>query len=170
MSEENGFLSLADLAGSDTTDVVVLMSRLPAAGVFRVRCESVEGTQPEEGRDGKPPQITYNYGHVILGVHATIDKDLDPETLVGKKVRDRQWIRTDSQANAMEDVGLLKGRYKTVGLPYEGPMGGDGKTAGWVDGAVGAEFDIRIRHVTRDGNTRVYLDWLTPEAAEKQAA
>lgn len=168
VTEESGFFSLAALAQQDVSEVSVIMSRIPAAGVYRVRCTGVAGKETA-GKDGQPPLISFGYTHEILGANL-VDKNKDPESLVGKKLSQRITIWAKTADDLLESIGLLKGNYQKVGLPHAGAMGGaEGLPPGWIDGAVNHEFDIRVRTYTKDGQENVVFDWLTPEQGKAAA-
>lgn len=165
--ESNMFLSLADLAGLNTDDINVITSRLPTAGIFRVRVTSISSKQGDP-KPGERPNFYFTFKPVILGVKegSLFDKSIDPESLVGKTINDPFTLWTKTDEDLAESIGLLKGRYKLVGLPHEGNMGGvEGAEPGWIDGAVNHEFDLRVRHVVKNGDTRAYIEWLKQEEA-----
>lgn len=158
-SDMSGFISLAELAASSTDDVAVLLSRVPNAGIFRVKGKSVSGKQAEPV-ENKPPLIRFGYVYTIMSGKPT-DKNVDIETLIGRDIQEAYTIWPDQLA---EIIGLLKGRYQKVGLPNSGmKLGGvEGMEPGWLDTVVGHEFDIKITTGTKDGVTRAYYDWLAP--------
>lgn len=164
--ESTGFISLADLASMDTDEIKTLTSRVPAPGVFRVKGASVLGKQGDPTDDGKPGLYRFTFGLEIMG-GKPVDKNLDIETLIGKKLNQ---MYTIWPADLIEGIGLLKGMYQKIGLPNSGmPMGGvEGQEPGWLDGITGAEFDVRIRNGTVKGETRAFYDWLPP--AKEEAA
>ena len=153
------FMSLADLAGMNTDQIQTLLSRVPNAGIYRVRGTEVKGSESEP-TDGKPPLIRYGYKYEVISCQPT-DKNVDPETLVGRVLNESYTLWPKQ---LVELIGLLKGRYQKVGLPNTGMnIGGvEGKEPGWLDTVVGYEFDLRIRTATKDGETRAYFDWMPP--------
>jgi hypothetical protein len=160
--ESTGFISLQDLAGMNTDDIKALASRVAAPGIFRVRGLTVNMKQGEPSDDGKPGIFNLTYNFEILSAQPT-DKSVDPENLVGKKINERFAIFPQ---DLVEGIGLLKGKYQKVGLPFSGmPMGGlEGAEPGWVDTVVNAEFDVRIRNAPgKDGQLRAFFDWLPPK-------
>lgn len=162
---DTGFFSIADLAGMNTDDIKALTSRIPPAGIFRVRGTAVEGKESDPV-EGKAQMYRFNYQYEVLAAKP-IDKNTDPESLVGRKLSESFPVFGDQIA---EGIGLMKGRNQLVGLPNAGmPMGGvAGKEPGWLDLMVGHEFDIRIRHGVVNGGERAFFDWLKPEAAAEQ--
>lgn len=167
---ETAFLSLADLAAMNTDDVAVLTSRLPVEGIFLVRCTELGFTQSESTIDPatnqpRPPLFRLGIKTEILEAKP-LKKDVDAETLVGRTLTESYVLWP---AQFREAVGLLKGRYKLVDLPYTGNVGGvEGQEPGWVDGAVNHIFRVRVRHFTSKGNERAGFDWLPAE--DKKAA
>lgn len=164
IQSEAGF-SLADLANLDTDDIQVLMSRLPAEGIFVVRGTEVKAGM-NEPKDDKPPLMYFQYQMEILDAKP-LDKKVDPETLVGKNLRERYTLWPKDLA---EILGLLKGRYKTVNLPTAGVLGGvEGQEPGWTDGIVNHVFRVRVRHWEgKTGQVNVQFDWLAYETEESE--
>lgn len=165
--ESNSFLSLAELAGMNTDDIAVITSRLPTEGIFRVRTTAIT-SKAGEPKDGKSPNFYITFKHVILAVKegSLFDKSIDPETLVGKNINDPHTLWTTSNEDFFESLGLLKGRFTLVGLPCTGAMGGvEGQAPGWLDGGVNHEFDLKVQHSTKNGDTRAYVNWLKTEKA-----
>ena len=168
IENETGFMSLADLAAYNTDDIAVLTSRLPDEGIFLVRGEEVKAAESEARTPGEPPLFSFTF-HLEVLEAAPLDKSKDPESYVGKKMRDRYvlWPSDFSEA-----IGLLRGRYQLVGLPNTGALGGlEGAEPGWLDGVVGHIFRIRVRHWTaKDGSERAQFDWLPQEEKESAEA
>lgn len=162
---ETSMFSLAELAALTTDETTVLLSRLPDAGIFTVRCTEVKAGQTE-GSDDKPPMFFVGYQYEIL-VAKPLDKSKDPETYVGKNMRERYTLWPTDFSTL---IGLLQGRYKQVGLPFTGPFGAvEGAEPGWADSAVSHVFDIRVRHWTgKNGNNNASFDWL-PQKEEEAA-
>lgn len=153
--------SLADLAGLDTSDIAVVASRLPMAGVWTVQCKSAAMTmeKPKEAGQKPLPKITYKFESVKIDPLEKPD-GFDPATTVGRKLSDVTvlWL-----SDLAENIGLLKGKYKRVGLPYEGKMGGvEGMEPGWIDSAVGSFMELKVRHAEIKGETRAFIDWVGP--------
>lgn len=166
VQEESGFLSLADLAQADVSDVSVLLSRNPGAGVYRVRCTGVAGKEVPSKEPAKPAHFAFSYNFEVISARL-VDKKADPETLVGKKMTQQYRIFQNGPNDLAEGIGLLKGNYQKAGLPNSGAMGGlEGVDPGWVDGAVNHEFDIRVRTYQNNGQEQVAFDWLTPEQSK----
>lgn len=164
IESETSSFSLADLANLDTTEIQTLMSRLPDEGIFIVRGTSVAAGMNEPKED-KPPLMYVAFEVEILEAKPH-DKTKDPESYVGKTLKERYTLWPDQ---FQELVGLLKGRYKTVNLPNEGRFGGvDGQEPGWVDGIVNHIFSVRVRHWTsnKSGQTNAQFDWLPYETED----
>jgi len=174
ITETSGF-SLADFAGLDTTEVKELTSLLPPAGIFAIRCTSaiLGANMPEEGavnEDGTPKLPLFNCAYKLEVLEAQpLDKTLDAEKMVGRALSQRF---TFWPSNFEEQIGLLKGMYKKVGLPNAGKVGGmEGGEPGWIDGAVEHLFKIRIRHGKVKGSDQAFFDWVGPiEGAESSEA
>ncbi len=167
--ETTGFISLAEMALMSTDDIKTLTSRVSPAGLFRVKGLSVSMKQAEPRDDGKAAPFNISYSLGIIG-GKPIDKALDIETLLGKKINYRYTIWPE---DFVELVGLLKGNYQKVGLPNSGmAFGGvEGQEPGWVDTVVNHEFDIRCRTYTdKTGETRNAFDWLPPAKDAAAAA
>lgn len=149
-----------DLATANTDGIAVVLSRLPAIGVYTVKGESVEGKQGEAKEvDGamRPGLISYNFITEVLEARL-VDKNIDPITLVGRKLRDNYTLWPTQMD---ELIGLLKGRYQKVGLPHAGNMGGvPGAIPGWLDNMVGHIFKIRVYSFMSKGQQKVGFDWI----------
>lgn len=162
MESETGFLSLAALAGANTDEITTLTSRVPPAGIWRVVGEAVKLSQGE-ARDDKPAPFRVGFKYLVLHGTAT-DPNFDNEKMVDRKLQESFTIWADQ---IEEGIGLLKGRYMKAGIPNTGTLGGvEGFEPGWLDNVVGFEFDLRIRHGQRNGDTVAYYDWQAAEASE----
>lgn len=163
---ETGFVSLMDLANTNTDDVATVMSRLPAVGIYTMKGESVVGSQAEP-QDGKPPLIRFKFTGEIMDVKPT-DKKVDPQTLIGRKLSETYTLWP---AELEQHIGLLKGRYQKVGLPNTGNMGGvEGQAPGWLDGMTGHIFQMRVYSYMSKGQEQRGYDWIgaAPTADESQ--
>ncbi len=157
MSENQGeFLSLADLASVDVSRVEALTSRLPAEGIYDVLGKSVE--VDFKSSPDSTDRLTIKMKAEVLAAEL-LDVDQDPERMVGRDLTSYHSIWAGDEA---EGVGLLKGRVAKVGLPTDGPIGGTGEgQPGFIDGIVGHQFQIRVRHgKLKNGEATAYLDWL----------
>jgi len=157
------FLSLADLAQMDTSDVKELMSRLPDAGLFIVECKEVKLTVTPSTDPTKPaPMIRASHRLEIVAVDELVDRNKDPESLIGRNINDSMTLWANTKADFDECVGLLKGKYKKVRLANDGPLGGDGVTSGWLDLAVGHTFPVRVKHGKnqKTGDDTARVEWV----------
>jgi hypothetical protein len=168
MNAETGYMSLADLASFNTDEIETLMSRVPDAGIFTVAGKEVTVSMTESEDGEKPPLFRINFLADIL-IAEPLDKKKDPESYVGRTLREG-YALWPSDFSAC--IGLVKGRYKVVGLERDGALGGvEGQEPGWLDNMVSHKFRIRVRHGKRkDGQTQAYFDWLPLEDEEKEAA
>lgn len=158
MSENEMYMSLADLADMNTDEIAVLMNRLPEPGMFLV--QGLESSAKESRSEGKPPLFRFGFKSEIL-VAEPLDKEADPEKFVGKNLTESYTLWPDQLA---ESIGLLKGRYIQVGLSPIGRMGGvEGAAPGWIDTIVGHKFWIRVRRFVANGTERAGFDWLPTE-------
>lgn len=153
------FLSLAELAQMDTTEVKVLMNRIPDAGLFIVECKEAKLTVTPSTNPEKPdPMVRIGWALEIVAVDELVDKEKDADSLVGRKLTDSATLWPKDFA---ECVGLVKGMYQKVRLDNNGPMGGDGVTVGFLDNAVGHQFPIRIKHrKLPSGDDAARIDWM----------
>ena len=119
IENETGFVSLMDLANTNTDSVATVLTRLPAAGVYTVKGVSVEGKQTEANEKG-PGLIQYLFVTEVLEAKL-VDKTKDPQSLTGRKLSDSYTLWPDQME---ELIGLLKGRYQKVGLNNLGNPGG----------------------------------------------
>lgn len=154
--------SLAELAGLDTSEIAIVASRLPMAGLWTVLCTAAALTvqKPTEAGQQPLPKIGYKFESVKIDPTEK-PEDFDPVTTVGRKLSDTTTLWPKDFA---ENVGLLKGKYKRVGLPTDGILGGIEGTSGWLDGAVGHMMVLKVRHYedTKRGETRAVIDWVGP--------
>jgi hypothetical protein len=150
--------SLADLAGIDTSGMAAMTSRLPEVGIYLVRGKEVELTRSESNDPAKPPLHRVNWKTEILAAQLHADSETDPDDIAGRDLNHSDTLWPDDMK---ECIQLVMGRYKTVGLPFQGTLGGvEGHEPGWLDSMVGHMFRIRVRHATtKDGNQRAYYDW-----------
>lgn len=159
-----GIFSLADLANMDTSSIKELTNLVPAAGVYQMRGLEVRGGESQNEDTSKPKLFFFNFVSEVLAAKL-IDKTVDSEAVVGRRLTDSFTL----WPNQFQDmVGLLKGRYKTIGLPNNGPrIGGvEGQEPGWLDGWVAHEYGVKVSHYTdKGGNTRARFTYMKPAAA-----
>lgn len=169
MSDDSDF-SLASLAQLDTSDVAVIASRLPAEGVFTCQVKLAQLAMRESTNPDRPdPMVFVNFEAEIIEADPK-KKDLDPESFIGRTLKESALIRMD---DIREAIGLLKGRYKRAGLPTDGVLGGVEGSPGWIDGAVDRFVKIKVRHyTTKSGDERAGYDWVGSPTAigESEAA
>lgn len=166
VESETGFISLAELASMQTDEIKELTSRIPDAGIFVVKGTEVKATENRDPNDpNRPPLFRINTQMEVLEAKP-IAKDKDPESYVGRTLREGFALWPD---DFQECIGLLKGRYKTIGLSNTGNLGGvEGQEPGWLDGIVNHIFRVRVRHATgKDGVERAYFDYLLLEEEKK---
>lgn len=157
------FLSLADLAALETDEIATLMSRLPEAGLFTVRGQEVKASQTPGRTEDEPPLFRFGFNMEIVEA-APLDKKVDPEKLVGKKLNESYTLWP---SNVEEAIGLLKGRYQQIGLPNKGRLGGvEGQEPGWLDGMVSHLWKVRVRRAEVNGTERAFFDWLPVKKAD----
>lgn len=153
--------SLAELAGLDTSDIAVVSSRLPMAGLWTVQCNSATMSveKPKEAGQQPLPKISHKFESIKIQP-TEVPEDFDPSTTVGRRLSDVSVLWPN---DIREAIGLLKGKYKRVGLPTEGKLGGvEGMEPGWIDSAVGRIFVLKVRHYESKGETRAAIDWVGP--------
>lgn len=158
--------SLADLANMNTEQVRELTSLVPAVGIYRVRGVEVKTSQSEP-QDNKPPLFTISFVNEILSAKP-VNKEIDPESLVGRRLTDSHTLWPNQFTDM---IGLVKGRYKTIGLANNGPrLGGvEGQEPGWLDGIVGHDYEVKVNHyIDKQGNTRARFTYLKAESSEGQ--
>lgn len=157
----SGIFSLADLASMDTSSVKELTSLIPAAGIYQARGTEIKAGQLPE-QEGKPTTFAYTFVSEVMAAKL-VDKNVDPETVVGRRLSDAFTLWPTQFADL---VGLLKGRYKTIGIPNDGPrIGGvEGQEPGWLDNWVGAEYSVKVTHFTdKGGNVRARFTYMKPQ-------
>lgn len=160
--------SLADLANLDTSDVAVVMNRLPMAGLWTVMCLSVALSvqKPKEAGQKPLPRITYKFESVKIEP-TEIPEDFDPATTAGRKLTDQTTLWPEEFTN---EIGIVKGKYKRCGIESNGIMGGTDEVKGWLDNAVGRVIELKVRHAEVKGETRAFIDWVgAPEDSQETA-
>lgn len=159
------FTSLTDLADMNTDDIAVLRNRLQREGIYIVEMESAEMREIEQEDPTKKPRASLRWqGSIVyyepLNPNAE-DSDVD---MIGKAYNQFETVWLSDLAEA---IGLLKGRYVAAHLPVAGAMGGFADKTGWLTDVVGKRVAIRVRHVSRNDDTRVYYDWLGYKALKR---
>lgn len=148
--------SLADLVAEGTDEIAVLTSRLPAQGIFVVRGNEVKRETLMPKTPEQDEMLKFGFKLEIMTANPT-DKSIVAEEMIGKFINDTRLMNAETYR---ERMGLLKGDFKKIGLPYTGEMGGLPEQKGWLDGVLGYPFQIRVRHVTgKNGSEQAYLDW-----------
>lgn len=153
--------SLSQLAGMDTSEYAVVTSRLPMAGLWKVLCTEAKLAIQDGSEQNPQPLPYYQYKFESIVIDPLVKgPDFDPETTTGKGLSERVTLWPKDFAT---EVGLLKGRYKRVGLPTDGVLGGTEEVKGWIDGAVGHYFILKVRHYTaKNGSEQAGIDWVGP--------
>lgn len=171
----SGAFTLADLAGMETDEIQTLDSRLFPAGLFGVRCTSVilgmreakEGINEKTGQPYLPvPFVTYKFE--ILEANP-VDKKIESDKLIGRTLTDSITLWPDS---IEEEIGVLKGNYKRIGLDNSGRLGGmEGGEPGWLDGANEHTFYIKVTHgrPNAEGVQRARIYWQKSEQNQEAA-
>jgi len=156
MTTTTEYLSLADFAADNSDDVAAIASRLPDAGTFICRGLDISTSlYVPEDPEGQT-QLVITFQHEIL-MADPVNKDKDPESLVGRTIMERYTLWPK---DFRELLGLLRGRYKRIGLPISGPNGGAEGIVGWLDGIVDWGYQVRVRHyTTKSGDERAGFDW-----------
>lgn len=163
--QETGFISLEDLAATDTSDIKEVLTRVIAKGVARARIEEVEMTKAD-AVVGKDQMFRIAFKHKIVAFKP-VDKSIDPESLVGRTVTQAFLL---FGASLRENMAFVKGQYLKAGIPNTGNPGGvKNQPPGWLDGGVGQEIDLRVTHGKNKttGQDVAYFDWLSKAESEK---
>lgn len=160
------FISLAELAGTTTDDVLAITTRVPAAGIYCLKGLSITATQTEATEERKP-LTRFAYANEILDMLPT-DKKVDKEKLIGRKLNRTVTLWPDDLA---EGIGFLKGDYEKAGIDNTGNMGGvEGSAPGWLDNIVGATYFMRVNIGKKNGQDVAYFDVIPTDAGEKAFA
>lgn len=154
--------SLDNFFDFDTSDITAIDSKLPVKGMHIVRVSEPRVTISQSDDPAKPPLARISWKYEILESQPT-DKNVDATALIGRKMNEMATIWPKSRD---EDIGLIMGRYKKVGLPYHGRVGGNPDAEpGWLDGADEKTIVVRVSHYTSKDTTRARFDWLPYEQA-----
>lgn len=164
----DGFASLMDLAAVDTSDLSAQMSRLQRAGIYVLDVNSAMFSEQPSNDPAEPANYNLAIRSKVL-LFVPIDENDgggDPSQMEGKDFNERYFIYGKQIKEAIQ---LLMGRYKSVGLPHKGKLGGvEGSEPGWVDSISGQRIVVRVRHYkSSDGQDRAGYDWLSPKAMAK---
>lgn len=168
IENQTGFFSLAELAALDTSEVKAITSLLPAVGIYTVKGVEVKGGQ-REPQEGKPPLFYFNFVSDVVEFKPA-DKSIDPETVVGRKLIDSFTLWP---AQFQDMIGLLKGRYKAIGLSNDSPsnLGGvEGAAPGWLDNIVGHVYKVKVTHAIQKGEPRARFTYVKTESEEAEGA
>lgn len=167
LTQDSGFFSLAELVGKDFTEVEAVTSRLPARGIYHLVGEEIKASEQKATEPDQNSLFNFQFISTIMNFEP-LDKNVDAEKLIGKKLYDRYTIWTKDQESFFQSIAELKGRYKLIGLPTAGAMGGlEGHDPGFLDGIIGFPYRVRVRHWTdKSGVDRAQFDWLPPEKAK----
>lgn len=165
-----GDFSLADLANLDTSDIAVVMSRLPMEGLWTVQGKSVALGKSDPKEEGQMPLFKINFRFESIKIEPTnVPEDFDPAKTVGRKLSDTTVLWPNE---FQQEIGLVRGKYKRVGLSSEEPkiMGGIEGTTGWLNNMEGAIFVLKVRHAEVKGESRAFIDWVGPVDDSQEAA
>lgn len=166
--------SLADFADQVTDDIKELDSLLPPMGTFYVQITAANlgENPPKEGIDPKTslayPKLIYTgFKYKVLQAEPA-DKSIDADTWTNRVLSERH---TFWPAQFKDSIGLLKGRYKKVGIDNSGRLGGlEGGEPGWIDNAVEVVIGLKCKHIPKNGSAIAVYDWFKVETSESEAA
>lgn len=151
-------MSLADLAGADTTDVAeVRFSTLPK-GVYGFEC--LEAHMAEIGDDDKPV-VKFK-----LEVKAVTQTESGKDE-VGSMHTETFFIDRDKPE---EGIGRIKAFIADAGGSTDGIIGGFGENKGYVDAFVGHQFTAGIKHrANKNDKDNPYANVFFPKAKAEAA-
>lgn len=157
---ENQSMSLADIAGLDVTTVAELRMENLAEGLFIFEAEAgiLGERENDEGEKKYGAQLKFK----VLEVQAVMDRNVDPESLVGKTHTE---FRSIDPAEAQKGIGYLKGFIADIGCDNTGSIGGlpeeaqpEGYVPGFLDKMAGHRFTAKIIHrKDKQGNVRANM-------------
>jgi hypothetical protein len=171
-----GEFSLAELSEMNTDEIKSLKSRLPLAGIWTVLMTAVSlgqlDAKPEEDK-AAVPYVIHKFESISIEPQKK-DPDLDPDSLVGRKLTRQTMLWTSTRQAFLDEIAYLKGNYEKVGYKTEGKLGGMTEAEGepgWLDMPVINEIPckLRVRHGMRQGNEVAYIDWLGPVEEIKES-
>lgn len=155
-----GDLSLADLANLDTSDMAIVMSRLPMEGLWTVRGKSVALGKSDPKEEGQMPLFRIGFKFESIKIEPTNPpEDFDPAKTVGRKLSDSTTLWPDA---FQQEIGIIRGKYKRVGLPSDGKLGGMEGNPGWLNNIEDAIFVLKVRHAEVKGESKAFIDWVGP--------
>jgi hypothetical protein len=149
MVDDNGGLSLADLADLNVDDIEeVRFIDLPA-GIFG--WEIKESELKEYEKDGVR-KFKAEIEMQIVEVKAVLDSSVDKEALVGKRHTERLIVDpTAEEEDVKKAIGRIRAFVADVGLPNTGSLGSI------VSSLVGHQFHGKIvKQKDKDDKTREY--------------
>lgn len=167
MSEDNGFMSLAQMAQLDTDSIEALSSRSYEAGIYSLVGKAIAVTERAAKEEGQPPLFNIGLTYECVGFEPA-DKKVDAEKMIGRDIKESITLWPKDFA---EGIGLVKGRYVKAGIQCTGlPMGGvAGQDPGWLDLMIGSPITVRIgTYKDQQGETRNNFNWMKPKAPVDQ--
>lgn len=150
MTEENEEFSLADLADLDVSDIAEIRFETLPQGVYELECIGAQLTEDTDKDNAK--RFTAEFEIQILGVKAVLEAGVDKESLVGKKITEKQYINPGKPA---EDVQKAIGRIRA--FVSDAGMDSSGKLGAIVSNMKNHRFVGKIIHQKdKDDKSRVY--------------
>lgn len=168
--------SLSDFANMETDEIKELDSLLMPQGTYAVKVQSAMLGQRDakEGineKTGLPfaPLFYCERKYEVLECNL-VDKSIDNQRYIGRTIKDSKTFWPES---FQDDIALLKGDYKRVGIDNKGRMGGlEGGEPGWIDNAIEQLIGLKCTHwKDKSGQDRVQWKWfkLDDAASEEEA-
>lgn len=137
MSE--GMMSLADIAGMDTSDITELRSSQLPTGLFLF--EVGRGSLSEKVIRDDEQVYEIGLPLKIVEVDTITEKDTSPEDVIGKTHNER-WLVIPAEAE--KGIGYAKAFVADIGGDNTGAMGGVEDSEGWLTKNEGLRFLAKV--------------------------
>lgn len=157
MDNENQGLSLATIAGLDTSDIEELRSSQLPAGLYDFEVTETKLEQVTVNKDGTD-ELRFKPSIVckVIGVDTIVESGVKEEEVLGKTYTESFFI---DPAEAEKGIGYLKGFVTDIGGDSKGKVGGlpeaergSDYEPGYLDKLVGHRFKSKIvKKKGRDG-------------------
>lgn len=160
---ENEGMSLADIAGIDTSEIEELRSSSLPTGLYTFEC-SAGKLEDKMVKDDSERRVVASVQLKVIEIDTIAEKDVNPDDVMGKTQTEQFFI---DPAEAEKGIGYLKGWVADIGADNSGNMGGvEGAPAGYLDKLEGHRFKAKIiKKKAKDGNYYARLQLLPKKKA-----
>ncbi len=160
---ENEGMSLADIAGIDTSEIEELRSSALPVGLYTFECQAGK-LEDRMVKDDTERRVVVSVPMKVVEVDTIAEKDVSESDVMGKTQTEQFFI---DPSEAEKGIGYLKGWLADIGADNSGNMGGvDGAPAGYLDRLESHRFKAKIiKKKSKDGNYYSRLQLLPKKKA-----